>query len=35
MGDDQPKFPELAVYPLLVEHWLELHGWLSVTASPK
>lgn len=29
MGDDQPKFPELAVYPLLLEHWLELHGWLT------
>jgi acetyl esterase/lipase len=29
MGDDQPKFPELAVYPILLEHWLELHGWLA------
>jgi acetyl esterase/lipase len=28
MGDDQPKFPELAVTPLLIQHWLELHGWM-------
>jgi acetyl esterase/lipase len=28
MGDDQPKFPELAVTPLLIQHWLQLHGWM-------
>ncbi|MES2391274.1 MAG: alpha/beta hydrolase [Acidobacteriota bacterium] len=31
MGTDQPKFPELAVYPILLEHWLQLHGWLPPT----
>ena len=29
MGDDQPKFPELAVTPLLIAHWLQLHGWMA------
>jgi acetyl esterase/lipase len=28
MGDDQPRFPELAVTPLLIQHWLQLHGWM-------
>jgi len=28
MGDDQPKYPELAVTPLLIQHWLQLHGWM-------
>lgn len=28
MGTDKPQFPELAVYPELLEHWLQLHGWL-------
>ncbi len=27
MGTDQPKSPELAVYPMLLQHWLQLHGW--------
>ena len=29
MGTDQPKFPELAIYPILLQHWLLLHGWMS------
>jgi acetyl esterase/lipase len=29
MGVDQPKFPELAIYPILLQHWLQLHGWMS------
>jgi acetyl esterase/lipase len=28
MGDDQPKYPELAVTPMLIQHWLQLHGWM-------
>jgi acetyl esterase/lipase len=28
-GKPMPKSPELAVYPLLLQHWLELHGWLT------
>jgi acetyl esterase/lipase len=27
MGTDQPKTPELALYPVLLQHWLQLHGW--------
>jgi len=27
MGTDQSKFPELGVYPELLQHWLQLHGW--------
>ena len=32
MGQNLPKFPELAVWPLLLEHWLQAHGWLTPTA---
>lgn len=28
MGTDQPNYPELAVYPILLEHWLQAHNWL-------
>ncbi|SEG64920.1 Acetyl esterase/lipase [Bryocella elongata] len=35
MGDDQPRYPELAVYPLIVEHWLQLHGWLTAPTAEK
>jgi len=28
MGDDQPKYPELAITPTLIQHWLQLHGWM-------
>ena len=31
MGDDQPKYPELAVTPLLIAHWLQLHGWMAAS----
>ena len=31
MGYDQPKFPELAIYPVLLQHWMQLHGWMSST----
>jgi acetyl esterase/lipase len=27
-GKPMPKSPELAVYPLLLQHWLQLHGWM-------
>ena len=30
MGDDQPKFPELAITPVLIQHWLQLHGWMPI-----
>lgn len=28
MGTDQAKYPELGVYPELLQHWLEANGWL-------
>jgi acetyl esterase/lipase len=28
MGTDKPDFPELAVYPVLLENWLRVHGWV-------
>jgi acetyl esterase/lipase len=28
MGTDQPKYPELGVYPVLLEHWMQVHGWM-------
>jgi acetyl esterase/lipase len=28
MGTDQPNSPELAIFPTLLEHWLELHHWI-------
>lgn len=28
MGTDQPKYPELGVYPVLLENWMKLHGWM-------
>jgi len=28
MGVDQPKFPELAVFPVLLENWMKVHGLL-------
>jgi acetyl esterase/lipase len=34
MGDDQPKYPELGVTPLLIAHWLQFHGWMSADAAP-
>jgi acetyl esterase/lipase len=33
MGDDQPRYPELAIYPLLLQHWLGLHGWLTISTT--
>jgi len=32
MGADQPKYPELSVTPLLIAHWLQLHGWMDMSA---
>lgn len=29
MGDDQPRYPELAIYPTLLANWLTAHGWLT------
>jgi len=34
MGADQPKYPELAVTPLLIAHWLQLHGWMDSNVAP-
>jgi len=29
MGVDQvAKYPELGVYPVLLEHWMQVHGWM-------
>ena len=28
MGTDQARFPELSVYPVLLEHWMQVHGWM-------
>jgi acetyl esterase/lipase len=28
MGVDQPKFPELGVFPVLLENWMKVHGWM-------
>lgn len=28
MGDDQAKYPELGVFPLLLENWLRVHNYL-------
>jgi len=32
MGADQPKYPELAITPVLIAHWLQLHGWMDTSA---
>jgi acetyl esterase/lipase len=29
LGLQLKKFPELAVYPLLVANWMEMHGWMA------
>jgi acetyl esterase/lipase len=29
MGTDQPNSPELAILPTLLQHWLELHHWMT------
>ena len=29
MGVDKPEFPELAVYPVLLENWMKVHGWIA------
>jgi acetyl esterase/lipase len=34
MGADQPKYPELAVTPGLIAHWLQLHGWTDANVTP-
>jgi acetyl esterase/lipase len=31
LGLQLAKFPELAVYPLLVANWMEMHGWMAGT----
>jgi len=28
MGVDQPKTPELAIFPVLLENWMKVHGWM-------
>jgi acetyl esterase/lipase len=29
LGLNLNKFPELAIYPLLVANWMEMHGWMA------
>jgi hypothetical protein len=29
LGLKLAKFPELAVYSLLVANWMEMHGWMA------
>ena len=29
MGQNLPKTPELAIWPLLLEHWMQAHGWMT------
>jgi acetyl esterase/lipase len=33
MGQNLPKTPELAVWPLLLEHWMQAHHWIELTAN--
>ena len=28
MGTDKPDYPELAITPTLIQHWLQLHHWM-------
>ncbi len=28
MGQGLPKQPELAIWPTLLQHWLQIHGWM-------
>ena len=28
MAQNLPKLPELAIWPTLLQHWMELHGWI-------
>ena len=28
MGQNLPQTPELAIFPTLLEHWLQAHGWM-------
>jgi acetyl esterase/lipase len=34
MGTDQPKTPELAIFPLLLQHWLQIHNWAPASTTP-
>ena len=29
MAQNLPKLPELAIWPTLLEHWMQLHGWIA------
>jgi acetyl esterase/lipase len=35
MGQGLKGLGELEVWPLLLEHWMQLHGWMAATASEK
>lgn len=35
MGQNLKGLTELEVWPLLLEHWMQLHGWMVVTPSSK
>ncbi len=30
MGQNLPAAPELAIWPTLLQHWLQIHGWMPV-----
>jgi acetyl esterase/lipase len=35
MGQGLKGLGELEVWPLLLEHWMQFHGWMSPTATAK
>lgn len=30
MAQNLPKMPELAIWPTLLEHWMQVHGWMDL-----
>lgn len=35
MGQNLKGMPELELWPTLLEHWMQLHGWMSLNASER
>ncbi len=35
MGQNLKGLPELEVWPLLLEHWMQMHGWMAPTVTEK
>jgi len=33
MAQNLPKLPELAIWPTLLEHWMQIHGWMKAAVS--